>query len=616
MRLLKRKGHETDSDMQQLTSELDTTRDKLTQLLNYEQTVLDLNDQNQSLQNSVSVLQDQVDNMADERDELERQNRDIVHALNEEKEVKSFLETKLRQEVLRSPHRVNWLTESTADLTAPNGHIPIPDSSPIPVSASAPTSPTFPVPPVNNYHSTPRHTVPSLFSEIETSINSSSQIDNDRSINSRISELNNKIASLDAHNNKLLQNVTEMTAEVDKWKKRCKKFKEESNSEMESLMDELSAKKEITAQLNSQLSSVNKERASFEIEIEGQREEMKRAKELAKMENEKLEKEFLEAHRKCEDLQTRITELEEKLGLSVTNGERMETVLVNSAGEVSTMITEITNVQRAMVSLQRESDQIINGEVPNNEGLIDTYDLSVMEGKRKLKIIKENQTMEEVSRLKELLRQLRFPLEVFTKKMLERSLAQSSKVMISGGPPTGDVPAARNGEIGTRNDEEGLARKLNEVESNLNKVRARLANRNEEVNQLRAIMKARQTTVDVTISSLKSKLDGQKRAQETELNQYKHKIKTIRKERDEQISLGALTSRRCQEYIHEIGKVKRRVDELRGEGDHLRSDNKLLSVFLERAIKQKLSISQELERYQEEQERTRSIPLTLTSSRV
>lgn len=612
LRVLKRKDQDAETDIQRLTMELNNSRSKLDKLYEYERSLEDLNEQNQSLQNSLFALQDQCDHIADERDELEKQKKDIIQALNEEREVKSFLETRMKEDLLRSPHRVSWLSESTTQL-AP--HVGGEDPSQVPVSASAPTSPT----PTNEFqaHSTPLHPgqmAPSLLSEIQTSIAESNE--DVGALHAKISELNGKLEATEAQNTELSTNMKEITKEVDKWKARHKKALEEKNMEVESLSDEISAKKEINSQLNSQLSVANKEKASFEIEIEGLREEMKRAKETAKMENEKLEKEFLEEHRKCEQLQGRVAELEEKLGVSVSNGEKLENVLVNSTGEVAAMKAEITNLHRAMKTLQRENrlteaKQMTNGESSDNDGLDETYDLPVQEGKKKLKILKDNQVLEEVARAKDLLRQLRLPLEVFTKKMLESSLEQSSKVMISGGETAMGTETAR-----VKNDEESAVKKVSELESNLNKIRARLANRTEEVNQLRAIMKARQTTVDVTVSSLRSKLDGQKRAHEAEINQFKHKVKTLRKERDEQISLGALTSRRCQEYLDEISRVKRRVDELRGENDHLRSESKLLSVYLERAIKQKLSISQELERYREEEERTRVIPLTLSSSRV
>ena len=616
LRVLKRKDQEAETDIQRLQSELDTSRSKLDSLYKYEKTLEELNEQNQSLHSNLSFLQDQCDHIAEERDELERQKRDTVQALNEEREVKSFLQTKLREDILRSPHRVSWLTESTANLSAPNTREERVPKDQVGVSASVPTSPTL----MSEFqaHSTPLHSrqmVPSLFSELQTSIT-----DNNVSlqVNAKVTELNAQLEAMEAKNAELTDNLKDKLSEANKWKSRYKKLQEEKATELESMADEISAKKEINSQLNNQLSVANKEKKSHEIEIEGLREEMKRARETARMENEKLEKEFQEERSKCEELQARVVELEEKLGVAMNNGERMENILVNSRGELVTMVTEITNIHRAMKTLQRdelftETEKLLNSISTNNVTLTETYDLSVHEGKRKLKVLKENHTLEDVSKLKELLRQIRLPMEVFTKKMLESSLAQSSKLML---PSSGEASLSKENGAGLVNGDESTAKRIAELESNLNKIRARLANRTEEVNQLRAIMKARQTTVDVTVSSLKSKLEGQKRAHEAELNQHKHKVKTLRKERDEHISLGALTSQRCHDYWEEIGKLKRRVDELKGESDHLRSDSKLLSVYLDRSIQQKLSISQELERYQEEEERNRVIPLTLSSSRV
>ncbi len=619
LRVLKRKDQEAETDIQRLQSELDTSRNKLDSLYKYEKTLEDLNEQNQSLHNNLSFLQDQCEHIAEERDELERQKRDIVEALNEEREVKSFLETKLQEDILRSPHRVSWLTESTANLSTPNTREERVPKDQVPVSASVPTSPTLMS--AFQAHSTPLHSrqmVPSLFSEIQTSITNSTSLQADNQANAKVTELNAQLEAIEARNAELTGNLKDKSSEADKWKTRYKKLQEEKATELESMADEISAKKEISSQLNNQLNVANKEKKSHEIEIEGLREEMKRARETARMENEKLEKEFQEERSKCEDLHARVVELEEKLSVVISNGERMENILVNSRGELVAMVTEITNIHRAMKTLQRdelftETEKLLNSISTNNETLTETYDLSVHEGKRKLKVLKENHTLEDVSKLKELLRQIRLPMEMFTKKMLERSLAQSSKLIL---PSSGEVSSSKENGAGLVNGDESTAKRVVELESNLNKIRARLANRTEEVNQLRAIMKARQTTVDVTVSSLKSKLEGQKRAHEAELNQHKHKVKTLRKERDDHISLGALTSRRCQEYLEEIGKGKRRFDELKGESDHLRSEHNLLSVYLERSIKQKLNISQELERYREQEERNRVIPLTLSSSRV
>lgn len=624
VRDLKRKDIDKETDLQKLKQELNDSRSQLDKLYRYEKAVEELNEHNHSLQSNLSFLQEQCDSIAEERDELEKQKRDIVLALNEEREVKSFLENKLREDMLRSPNRVSWLTESTTNLASPDAsHDPVPDNQ-IPVSASAPTSP-IPTSTIQTqstpllYKQTAATAMPSLFSEIQTSIHESNQ---ELGQDNKIMELNIRVEALEIENMRLGQEMKAMTAEAEGWKLRYGKIEKEKRTEIESMNDELFAKKEINSQLTSQLSVANKEKASFEIEIEGLREEIKRIRETARMENEKIEKEFQAELGKCEQLETKMAELEEKLSQSITNGEKLETILVNTTEEVVFMVTEITNIQRAVKTLQKNSELKglgggKGGEIPDNETSNETYELSVQDGKKSLKVSTSNHTLEEVARLKELLRQLRSPLELFTKNMLQSSLASSSKLMASGtAPPTGEVSSIGTEESGSRKIDEDMGRRIIELESTLGKTRARLANRTEEVNQLRAIMKARQTTVDVTVSSLKSKLDGQKRAHEAELNQFKHKVKTLRKERDEQTSLGALTSRRCQEYLEEISKVKRRADELRGEADHLKSDNKLLSVFLDRAIHQKLVISQELERYREEEERTRVIPLTLTSSRV
>ena len=630
LRIFKRKDQNSETELQKMKEELEASRNKLDKLSQYEQTLDELNEQNQSLQTNLSILQEQCEHVAGERDDLEKQKREIVQTLNEEREAKAFLESKLREGLLRSPHNVSWLAESTSNLapTTPDalGQSSILHSQ-VPVSVSAPTSP---IPTVEfQTHSTPlsnrRMMVPNLFTEIQKSVSSSQAEEDNREevLQSTISDLNSKIEVLEAENARLTQTLKDAPSEVEKWKARYKKVKEGKNTEMESLADELSAKKELIGQLKSKLSVAMKEKASFEIEIEGLREEMKRVRESSRLENDKLEKDITEEQNRNGELKGRIAELEEKLGQSINSGEMLETVLVNSTGEVAGMIAEIANLQRAMATLQSENKFTVpddtvrrNGDTPSNEGLDDMYDISVQEGKKRLKVLKDNHTVEEVSRLKELLRQLRDPLEVFTKKMLESSLAVSSKHMITGIASAGEVSIGRGGDRAKINEEDGSAHKINELESNLNKMRARLANRTEEVNQLRAIMKARQTTVDVTVSSLKSKLEGQRRNHEAEINQLKHKLKTLRKERDEQISLGALTSRRCQEYLEEISRVKRKLEEQRGESDQLRSESKLLSVYLERAIKQKLEVSQELERYREEEERTRVIPLTLSASRV
>ena len=617
IRSLKKEELNMQTELDDLRNEVERTRPKLEKITQYEEELHNLTEQNNSLHSDLISLQEQYESILHERDDLEQQTKDVFEALNEEREAKTMLETRLQEDMLRSPDRVPWLTESITHLAS--------DIDPL-QSISAPTSP---LPNGDNIHSTPFSTkprLPSLLSELQHSFlpSATSELQLSSSGQNRLGEVQIKLKETEAKNHvlesekaqleKKVRELEVMCNELEKWRVKYQQDIEGKEVDITSLKDELTAKKEIIGQLKSKLSSLSGEKATLEIELEGSKEEMSRLRDTSKLEGEKLQKEIAEEQVRSVELRGRVTELEEKLSQNVNNLEKLEIVLVNSTGEMISMKEEILNLHKAVTSLHAEnkfstpplSSPEINTEkssslLPSNEDTSDVFYLSVQEGKKKLKINQESQTVAEVTQLRDLLRQVRIPLEAFTRRMLEHSLKTSSHLMA--------------GNITGKSDDNSL-KKIAELEGTVNKLRARLANKTEEVTQLRTIMKARQTTVDVTVSSLKSKLDSQNRAHETEINQLKHKIKTLRKERDDQTSLCALTSRRCQEYLGEISKLKRKIDEVRGECDQLRSENKLVNVYLERAIKQKLEISQQLERYREEEERTRMIPLTLSASRV
>ena len=599
--LVRKDSQALQTELNDTKIELDKTRPKLEKLMQIEQELANLREENGSLQTDLLALQDQYDNIVNERDDLEQQTKEVYEALNEEREAKTVLENRLHEDMLRSPERLHWLAESIPHL---NNDIRL---------SSAPSSPLY----NDLMHSSPfEGATPSLLSELQHSFIptvSASEMNlplagQNQQLKLREMEFRNN--ALASEKDELERELVAVSGELEKLKSRHQEIVERNEVDIMSLKDELTAKKEIIGQLKGKLSSLSGEKATLEIELEGVKDEMNRLRDGGKMENDKLIKEIVEEQAKSKELQGRIMELEEKLSQSVSRMEKLENILVNSTNEVTSMKEEVLNLHKAVASLHNENkfatsntiSTLVGGVnallLPNNEGPPpDDYFLSVQEGKRKLKISKESQTVWEIIEIRDLLRNVRIPLEMCTKRMLESSLESSSQHML--------------GNSSEKND-----KKIMELEGTLSKVRARLANKTEEVNQLRTIMKARQTTVDVTISSLKSKLDGQDRSHETELTQMKNKIKNLRKERDEQTKLCALTSTRCQEYLGEISKLKKKIEELRGETDQLRSENRLVNVYLERAIKQKLDISQQLDRYREEEERTKVIPLTISASRV
>ena len=113
----------------------------------------------------------------------------------------------------------------------------------------------------------------------------------------------------------------------------------------------------------------------------------------------------------------------------------------------------------------------------------------------------------------------------------------------------------------------------------------------------------------MAISSLRSKLEGQARAYQTELTRLKHQIKILKKERDEQKSLRGMYAKRCEDYVDEILKIKRENESLRLEVDEV-------MLSLKKTIQRKLDLSRELEEYRVEMERNHYIPQLLASSRI
>lgn len=613
-----------EGELDSLRHELERTRPKLAQMSQYKQELHNLSEANQSLQSELASLQEHYDSILHEKDDLEQQTKEVYEALNEEREAKSILETKLQIDKFVTPNRVG-VAGGVARLKRPLV------SDDVVATSSVPTSPTA----IQN--STPftahaSNEMPSLLSELENSLLPPQETDHTH----LMSELEDKNSLLVEEKEQLEKQVVAILSDIDKWKSKYQEVVHSHEAELSSLKDELEAKKEIVNQLNNKSNSLNREKVALEIEIEGLKDEITRIKESSQNQNEQLVKELTDEQTKSGDLKSRISEMEEKLTSALLKGERSEIILLQSRKELLLMKEGIHNLHRTINSLQQQQTQ--SKALQDNISNQDTYTLVIGEGeegkKQSIVINRESQALVEVIQLRDLLQQVRAPLESFTKNMLQDSLKNSTEQPLHTNGITsnsGDTASLMNSPSqsprkpplssnGIKLEDESLSagrpNDNKELEGIVTKLRARLANRMEEVNQLRTIMKARQTTVEVTVSSLKSKLEGQARSHEAEIGQYKNKLKSLRKERDEQTSLCALTSKRCQEYLGEISKLKRKIDDARSESNRLRSEAKLLDVYLQRAIKQKLDISQKLERYQEEEERNRVIPLTLSASRV
>lgn len=626
LRGFKKREITMEGELDSLRHEVDRARPKLLQLSQYKEELQSLTEANNSLQMELSSLQDHYDSIVHEKDDLEQQTKEVYEALNEEREAKSLLETKLRKDTFITPNR-----EGVARGVALLKKAAVSDDM---VTTSVPTSPTG----IQNSTPFTAHTskeMPSLLSELQNSLMSSEEDSSHTHQDEVIAELESKNSLLAREKEDLEGQVSAILSDLDKWKNKHQELADTHETDLNSLRDELEAKKEIVNQLNNKINSLNGEKVSLEIEADGIKDEMTRFRESSQTQLEQLMKELGEEQARKGELKSRLSEIEDKLMNTTATRERLETILLSSRDELDLMKDGMNNLHKAINSLQQQQQpNARTGSIENSRTSEEGYTIIIRDGgvKEKSKSIainRESQCLTEVIQLKDLLQSMWSPLESFTKNMLQHSLKQSTEqpLLANGkgfhgngnGEGMGSMansPFQSPRRVPSSNSEGDKPDDSKEMEAIINKLRAKLANRTEEVTQLRTIMKARQTTGEVTVSSLKSKLEGQARSHEAEINQFKNKLKTLRKERDDQTSLCALTSKRCQEYLGEISKLKRKIDEAKSESNRLRSEAKLLDVYLQRAIKQKLDISQKLERYQEEEERSKVIPLTLSASRV
>ena len=565
----------------------------LEKLMWYKQEYTSLTHANDSLKQDFSGLQEQFESIMCEKAELEAEHQEVIKALNVEREARNEFTQHLQEDALHSPTQLSWAQQSA-------GHL-FDGLSPKPASPNQSN---------HAFHSTPHAAVksagPSLLSELQSSlISDTAELD---SVRQSLREAEEDIKRLHTMRAQLEEKVYSMSTVAEQQIESHRKELEERGAEVTAMKEELVDKSEQIGKLKSKLTAVTGEKATIEIELDGLRDELERDRAAGKIKMEKYNKEIQDDQKRIEDMQRQSTQLRESLSVSTNQVERLEVILANSSEGLVAMRDEVTSLLGMVVSVNQDGQQqIVNGNTPSHSENVsdtsphDTYIVTVQGGKQSLSVHVESHTLLSVLQVWDQLRLLRGPLEQFTRSILQRSLAVSTR------------------HISTSTEkmlDDGGNQRVSDLETEMNKLKSKLATRSEEANQLRTIMKARQTTQEVTISSLRSKLDGQQRAHETEVTQLKHKIKTLRKERDDQISLGAMTSRRCQEQFEEIGRVKKKMEELRAENEKVKNDNKLSNMYLERAIKQKLQISVLLEQYQEEEERTRVIPMALSASRV
>ena len=575
---------------------------------------------NRSLRKDIEVVQAHFESVVVEKAELEHQNSETMMALNEEREEKTQLETKLREDELRSPVSPSWAMEKAVlNASSPTGRNNLKHNG---TFSFSPVSPTRSA----KAHSTPRRKTPpihpNLLSEMLTADTSHSELQQKlAAAEETAATLRGEKAMLSERVSLLVKQLGEVESEAARGKEELGKRLSDGARAMESLKEDQLIKDEILDQLRNKLTGMAAERTSMEIEVEAMKNEVKRVQESSAAEVERYRSDSqLEQERNIE-LRGQVVVLEEQSTQMLESLQKLEGIIFNSHNELSSMTDDIHNMHRTVVSLLNDNKTAVpiaspartgsgggggngssapaeggsGGSVMNGEDKY--YTLKLKERKSTVQVHLETQSLVGISNLHDQLRSIRSPLEQFTKKMLEKSLAHSTR----------HLSDSKNSD--ERSSPAVSRRNTGEAESALNKWRSKFAVKTEEVNNLRAIMRARAATTEVSVSSLRSKLEGQSRAYQTELTKLKYQLRMLRKEKEEQYSQRRMYSKRCEDLSDEITRTKR-------EMEGVRQENTELLTSLKKTIQKKLDLSRELEEYKVEQERLRIIPARLGSSRI
>lgn len=571
-----------------------------------------LQEVNKTLQEETGLIQAQYEGILAEKEDLECQNREAIQALNEERDAKNALETKMKEASIHN-HDDNPSWEVEKELTPPAASEPAPPKSPSPSDTLFLRTGS----PGSGYkvHSTPYSPkkAPSLLSELQSSFMGNVDLSEFEALQKRCKEAEDSITALQKEKLTLQEKVTSLSLSkteantvIEQVREDYSKRMVERERELERLKEEMLIKEEMIGQLRNNLNSASAERASSEIEIDGLKDEIQRLKKSTSTELDKLQQECIQEQTRNVELKSEITVLQDRASDHIRAIEKLEGIIFSSHSELTSMTDDLQKLHRTVTRLSGEGkgassnrnsipdldDTSVSDNLGESESIV--FNLEIKKRKAMVPVHSESQSLQAINRLHEQLRSVRAPLEQFTKTMLEKSLARSVK-HVSSDPNSPTTSVASEG------------RKPLDLEASVAKWRTKLAHKTEEVNNLRAIMKARATTAEVAISSLRSKLEGQSRTYQVELTRLKHQIKILKKEKDEHLSLRTMYAKRCEDYVDEITKMKRELQKFK-------MDNDELMLSLKKTIQRKLELSTELEEYRMEQERLHLIPKRLNST--
>ena len=583
-----------------LTKDLDRMREKMSEkgdLMKYNET---LKYTIEGLRSELEDAHQRLQLLEEEREELQARVQDTTEALNDEREAKGILEDRLRDystgpSLATEPGIVGPLTSSS--IHADFSHL-----SPSSSSAGNGTNSTLPVHPPN-LHSSPHHIpdlqqstpgAPSLFEELNRSTTSNeSEL---QSLQVEVKELRERLVQVEEEKHKLEEKVGSLNHRLTAEKQGDMEASSLSRRVRE-LEDQVATKEAMLDQMRRKVEDSSMKNAQHESEIDRLSSSLEEAKKLMAAEVGEKKEEVANKEKELAALLASLEELRAEVRKREGTGKALEAVIANTeneakllSGELKKFLVSIRNAQvnRASKGSDGAAERVTSPDLPAQ--LVESGSrLKLWHSAVEVEIQEEKRCLLSVLGAKELVQCLREPLESFKKAVLEASLTAAKPQSSAAGAAAID--------------------KDEQTESETGKLNSKLKARIEEVGNLKIILRARTATQEVVISQLKSKLESETKANQSEQFQLRYEIRRLEAQSKEQLHVIATYESTLSEYATKFQQMKH-------EYYHLKDDKEELEMYLNATIKKKIELAEKLEEFEIERERRVTIPQHLGATRV
>ena len=567
---------ELNDDKERLLVQVKQLNEQAEQFSGVHNNYTSLYEANTSLKVECEELQGRLEATIVEKEELEKLNQDITDALNEERESKEVLEIKLREGSYQLP-RVSWEEEegqvwAREKLSSSNDEVVSTTSlhfSSTPVVSNGPNA-------------------SSLFNELQTT-DRTDEFD-------KLQEANERITMLLEERTALEEKLSLLTTAEDgtDGNKNLDDVVGEKDKLLQELREEIDNKNELLEKLHQQVKMDGTEKTALEIKIETLSNELQNVKENLQNIVEMKDKEISKLDEALQEVHEHKAVLEGDLNTVRSKLDQLESVLASSHNELFTLVGQLKNLKKAVETLHNDVDHPNTSQgqpdlVPKSDpdlSVSKVYSLKIKSHKA-IEIDEEKQCFTVVTVFKELLQSLREPIDRYTRIMLSRSLHNSGK----------DSEVVSNSLI------------LAEKNAEIAKLKNRITHKTDELNNLRSIMKARQTTADVGYKTLQSQLESERAKLNREISQLKYELKERQKENAELENFKTIYLQRFEDLLNQKSELKRKLE-------MAVTREKETNELLEKTIHRKLELTQALEEYELKNEALYIIPQRMESSRI